>query len=99
MRLEVKGEAVDERQFLIEMAVIDSGIGIAPEDQSRIFETFSRLDPAYTTQRPAPGLGLAMAQQLIRDLQGTLTVESALGKGSCFRLQLPLLISEQEASA
>lgn len=99
VKIQVDGQGINDRQFQLEIAVIDSGVGIAQEDQAAIFDRFSRLDPAYMTQRPAPGLGLAMAKQLIQDLQGTMTLESVLGQGSRFCITLPLAYSEaQEAS-
>lgn len=69
--------------------VADTGIGIAPEDQPRIFERFYRADPARSGN--GAGLGLAIARRLVEAQQGWIEVESAPGQGSVFRVRLPLL--------
>lgn len=68
------------------LAVADAGEGIAPEDQSRIFETGVRLDG----ERAGTGLGLAITRAIAEAHGGTLTVESAPGRGSTFTIALPL---------
>jgi two-component system sensor histidine kinase SenX3 len=69
--------------------VADRGIGIAKEDQERIFQRFYRVDPARTTHESGTGLGLAIAKSLIATHRGRVTVQSQLGKGSCFTVSLP----------
>ena len=75
----------------IVLQVIDTGIGIAPGDQERIFEEFEQVDPGTRTdsERRGTGLGLAISRRLARLLDGDLTVESALGTGSAFSVWLP----------
>jgi signal transduction histidine kinase len=71
----------------VRIDVVDSGIGIAPEDQERVFEKFHRVaGPEY----PGTGLGLAIARELARLHGGSLTVASTLGLGSRFTVRLPL---------
>ena len=70
--------------------VVDSGIGIAGEDQERIFEPFERVAMAETLSRPGIGLGLAITRSLARIMGGELTVESEVGRGSRFMLRLML---------
>jgi len=70
--------------------VRDTGIGIAAEDMERIFEPFERGSGAEATREPGIGLGLAITRVLTRILGGDLTVTSAPGQGSCFRLQMLL---------
>ena len=67
------------------LEVADRGVGIAPELLGRIF------DPFFTTREvgQGPGLGLSICHAIVSDHGGTLTVESELGKGSVFRLELP----------
>jgi signal transduction histidine kinase len=69
--------------------VKDTGIGIAPEHHSRIFESFWQVQQSTTRRVGGAGLGLNVAQQLARVLGGDVTVESALGKGSTFTVRLP----------
>lgn len=74
------------------LQVVDTGIGIAAGDQERIFEEFEQVDPGSRadSERRGTGLGLAISRRLARLLDGDLTVESALGKGSAFTVWLPL---------
>ncbi len=72
------------------MIVSDTGIGIAPEDQQRIFEAFEQLDRSGSPRQEGTGLGLALARQLVALLGGVLWVESAVGQGSRFGFTLPV---------
>jgi signal transduction histidine kinase len=71
----------------VQVDVIDTGIGIPPDEQDRIFEKFHRL---AGPDLPGTGLGLAIARELARLHGGSLTVESTLGLGSRFSLRIPL---------
>jgi PAS domain S-box-containing protein len=73
--------------------VWDTGIGIDPEDQERLFEHFEQADPSSTRKHGGVGLGLAISRQLTQLMGGELSVESHRGVGSTFtvRLRLPLV--------
>jgi signal transduction histidine kinase len=73
----------------IELAVCDTGMGMTPEQQAKLFEEFSQAD-AMTAQRfGGTGLGLAITRKLARMMGGDVTVASELGKGSVFTVRLP----------
>jgi heavy metal sensor kinase len=74
-----------------QLQVEDSGIGIAPEHLPHIFERFYRADPSRRlTGGSSTGLGLAIVDWVVRMHSGTISVESSVGKGSCFTVILPL---------
>lgn len=73
----------------IVLSVQDTGVGIAETHQERIFEAFHQLDQTLAKKFPGTGLGLAITDLIVRKMHGTITVESELGMGSTFRVQLP----------
>jgi heavy metal sensor kinase len=75
----------------IAITVRDSGVGVAEEDQTKIFERFYRVDKARNRERGGVGLGLSIAQWIVSQHRGTLAVESRLGHGSIFRVELPVV--------
>jgi signal transduction histidine kinase len=70
--------------------VQDTGIGISPEAQERMFEQFYRAPEARTVDGSGLGLGLTLVQRLVRAHEGKVDVSSEPGKGSTFRVSLPL---------
>ncbi|MFN8488590.1 MAG: ATP-binding protein [Caldilineaceae bacterium] len=79
----------DPTQSAVHFIVWDTGIGIAPEDQERIFQPFIQLDSSLARRYEGTGLGLALVQRLTKLHGGSVTLESALGKGSRFAVTLP----------
>jgi signal transduction histidine kinase/CheY-like chemotaxis protein len=89
-RLDADGEAVV-------FSVADTGIGIAPEDQERIFEEYVQLETGLQQRFKGTGLGLALSRRLAELLGGSLSVESELGVGSTFTAVIPLVYAESAA--
>jgi signal transduction histidine kinase len=73
----------------IEISVTDTGIGIAPEDQARIFEEFRQVGGDYAHKKEGTGLGLTLAKKFVELHGGGIWVESEVGKGSTFTFTLP----------
>ena len=73
----------------IELAVADSGIGMTPEQQAKLFEEFSQADAATAQRFGGTGLGLAITRKLARMMGGDVTVASEMGRGSVFTVRLP----------
>jgi signal transduction histidine kinase len=76
--------------------VRDTGIGIAPSQQKRIFDRFYRVNSDRSRHTGGSGLGLAIAKAIALTHHGILTVQSELGRGSTFTLQLPLAVSSKK---
>src|SRR5205807_1259721 len=88
-RLVGRGSEGVEAQDRVRISVLDTGPGIAPEDQKRIFQKFEQLDTGHTRRHAGTGLGLAICKELTTMLQGELQVESELGRGAMFSVILP----------
>jgi signal transduction histidine kinase len=73
-----------------EIAVVDTGPGIAPADQARIFDEFQQLDSTSTRRKGGTGLGLSISRHIVELHGGRITVESEVGRGSTFRISLPV---------
>jgi two-component system cell cycle response regulator DivK len=83
--------ASDDGNYVV--SVTDSGPGIAPEDQGKIFEEFQQVDNSNTRKKGGTGLGLAIARRIIEMHGGRLWVESKLGHGSTFWFSVPIRVA------
>ena len=79
---------VQEDRGSVKLSVSDTGIGIAPEHQERIFERFYRVDKARSRRMGGNGLGLAIAREIVEAHGGSIAVESEPGKGTTFHIRL-----------
>ncbi|MCX7627384.1 MAG: PhnD/SsuA/transferrin family substrate-binding protein [Methylophilaceae bacterium] len=79
-----------EREAWVRFSVSDSGIGIRPEDQARLFKPFSQADGSITRRFGGTGLGLAISQRLLALMDSSMRVDSAPGKGATFSFVLRL---------
>ena len=92
-QVEVAAAAIpgkDRRVTVMTLRIQDTGIGIAPHQLADIFESFRQLETGLSRNHSGLGLGLAVAQRLITLLNGSISVESELGKGTAFTVTLPL---------
>ena len=82
-------ETVDDKT-LVRFEIKDTGIGLSPESQARLFQPFAQADSSTARRFGGTGLGLSISKNLIGIMQGSIGVESELGHGSCFWFSLPL---------
>jgi signal transduction histidine kinase len=85
--IEVRATQAGDR---FEFAVVDAGFGIAPEDQARIFDEFQQVDNSSTRKKGGTGLGLSISRKIVELHGGRITVESEVGKGSTFKVIVPI---------
>ena len=83
----------------VELRVTDSGIGMTPEQMAKLFEPFTQADRSTTRKFGGTGLGLAITRRFVRMMGGDIEVESEPGRGSIFRIVLPLNVSSPPESA
>jgi signal transduction histidine kinase len=81
-------KVVDGRDW-VELAVVDTGIGLTAEQQAKLFQDFTQADSLTARRYGGTGLGLALSRKLARMMGGDVTVASELGKGSVFTVRLP----------
>jgi signal transduction histidine kinase len=88
--------AIDARQGQedgsISISVADTGIGMTPEQMSKLFQEFSQADASTTRKYGGTGLGLAISKRFCQMMGGDITVESELGSGSKFTIRLPRIV-------
>ncbi len=93
--LDVKKLNTDNKQLLyenyIKISVTDNGIGIAPEDQKKVFDQFQQIENSLNRQNGGTGLGLPIAKQLIEAHKGFIWVESEVNSGTVFSFIIPVL--------
>jgi PAS domain S-box-containing protein len=94
IRLEVSRQEEDEGQFTFRVS--DTGIGIDPEDLTRLFLPFSQMDPSPTRRVGGTGLGLAITRHFCEAMGGGIWVESTPGIGSTFTIRLPGRVSASD---
>ncbi|MBN1605988.1 MAG: response regulator, partial [Polyangiaceae bacterium] len=86
-------------RVVLRFEVIDTGIGIAPEDREKLFRAFVQIDGSLTRERGGTGLGLVISQRLVELMGGKLNVDSDPGRGSTFWCELPFEIASTVSAA
>ncbi|MDR1730933.1 MAG: response regulator [Synergistaceae bacterium] len=97
--LSVEGRQKNDEIITLIMTVADSGIGIKPEDQKKLFSAFTRVNTAETAGIEGTGLGLAITKNLCEMMGGTLSFESEYGRGSTFVISIPQTLNGTEKIA
>jgi len=77
-------------QDMVHLEIRDTGIGVAPDKLKSIFDAFTQADGSHTRRFGGTGLGLTITQRLVNLMGGRIRVESQVGRGSCFRVELPM---------
>jgi CheY-like chemotaxis protein len=103
IKFTVRGEVVvtlsaasrDDGSTSLNFTVKDTGIGIPPEKLASIFRPFVQADTSTTRTYGGTGLGLAISAQLVELMGGQVSLESALGKGSCFQFTIPVAAAQE----
>lgn len=83
----------------VTIEVSDTGIGIAPEQQERVFERFYRVDKARSREKGGTGLGLSIVKHLVQSFGGKMRLKSTIGRGSTFSVSVPLATSQTNLQA
>ena len=97
--VQVTMESQDNGVATIRLAVTDTGSGISPEGQAKLFQSFSQVDGSSTRVHGGTGLGLSICKQLSELMGGTIRVESTRGQGSTFWVALPLPLQAEAPAA
>jgi signal transduction histidine kinase/ActR/RegA family two-component response regulator len=93
--VKISADSTETSQSSLRFEISDTGIGISPETQARLFKPFTQADSSTARRFGGTGLGLSISKTLVTLMGGEIGVESQLGKGTCFWFTLPLALSEE----
>jgi CheY-like chemotaxis protein/two-component sensor histidine kinase len=95
IRLEVKRKRKNENEWIY-FRIIDDGIGMTPEQQKKLFKSFTQVDASTTRRFGGTGLGLAITKTFVEMMGGSINVSSTFGQGSTFTIHLPTSVIEKD---
>lgn len=93
--LEVSAKTIDVETSMVTFKVCDTGVGIPQQDLDKIFAMYYQVDSPDHQSATGTGIGLAICQQMVSLMNGTISVSSEVGQGTCFTVDLPLAISKK----
>jgi two-component system aerobic respiration control sensor histidine kinase ArcB len=93
--LEVNAKKIDLETSMVTFKVCDTGVGIPQQDLDKIFAMYYQVDSPDHQSATGTGIGLAICQQMVSLMNGTISVSSVIGEGTCFTVDLPLAISKK----
>ena len=96
--LRARSETPADGKAMFRFEVADTGIGISPEQQSRLFEAFTQADASTTRRFGGSGLGLAISKQLIQLMGGQIGLTSVVGQGTTFSFSIPLALQPEPSA-
>ncbi len=96
--IDVRVSQATETEVKVAFKVADTGIGISPEQQARLFESFSQAESSTTRRYGGTGLGLAICKRLVEVMGGSISVRAALGRGSSFAFDARFRLPTEESS-
>ncbi len=94
--LSVEGKNTNSNEFILDISVSDTGIGIKPENQEKLFYSFERIEESKNRNIEGTGLGLSITKHLLTLMGGIIYVKSEYGKGSTFYVRIPQTILSEE---
>lgn len=96
VELRIEYEPLAKNQIMFIASIKDTGVGISREELESLFEPFTRIDEKANHNIEGAGLGLSITKSMIEGMDGTISVESREGIGSCFTIKLPQTISDKK---
>jgi PAS domain S-box-containing protein len=90
-------DGLEDSQRQITFSIVDTGIGIAPENMDKLFQSFVQIDSTLSRQYAGTGLGLSLVKRIVEMHGGKVSVQSEVNRGSCFTVSLPFCPSEKIA--
>ncbi len=92
--LSIEGDNTSDECFLLRLVITDTGIGIPPDKQEKVFAKFQQADSSTARKYGGTGLGLAITKELTELMGGTVTIASTVGQGTSFTVTIPSLIAQ-----